>query len=59
MHEHRLSQVQAFDVLRAPSQDSNRKLTDIATEVVDTGTLNIRGWPANPKARLATRRATS
>ena len=53
MHEHRLSQAQAFDVLRAASQDSNRKLADIALEVVDTGTLNIRGWPANPQARLA------
>ena len=57
MHEHRLSQAQAFDVLRAASQDSNRKLTDIALEVVETGTLNIRGWPANPQARLANRRA--
>ncbi len=47
MHEHRLSQAQAFDVLRAASQDSNRKLADIAVEVVDTGTLTIRGWPAN------------
>jgi len=46
MHEHRLTQAQAFDVLRAASQDSNRKLADIAIEVVDTGTLSIRGWPA-------------
>ena len=30
MHEHRLSQAQAFDVLRAASQDSNRRLADIA-----------------------------
>jgi len=57
MHEHRLSQAQAFDVLRAASQDSNRKLAEIAVEVVDTGTLFIRGWPANPQARLATSRA--
>jgi hypothetical protein len=49
MHEHRLSRTQAFDVLRAASQDSNRKLTAIASEVVDTGTLNIRGWPAKPQ----------
>ena len=46
MHQHRLSRAQAFDVLRAASQDSNRKLADIAVEVVDTGTLSIRGWPA-------------
>ena len=50
MNQHRLSQAQAFDVLRAASQDSNRKLADIALEVVDTGTLSIRGWPANPKS---------
>ena len=57
MREHRLSRMQAFDVLRAASQDSNRKLADIALEVVDTGTLYIRGWPAHPEARLATRPA--
>ncbi len=46
MHQHRLTQVEAFDVLRAASQDSNRKLADIALDVIDTGTLSIRGWPA-------------
>ena len=30
MHQHRLTQAQAFDVLRAASQDSNRKLSDLA-----------------------------
>lgn len=49
MNQHRLTEAQAFDVLRAASQDSNRKLADIAVEVVDTGTLTIRGWPANHK----------
>jgi hypothetical protein len=53
MHAHRLTRGQAFDVLRAASQDSNRKLADVALEVIDTGTLNIRGWPANPEERLA------
>ena len=48
MNQHLLSQAQAFDVLRAASQDSNRKLAHLAREVVDTGTLSIRGWPANP-----------
>ena len=57
MNEHRLSRVQAFDVLRAASQDSNRKLADIAVEVVDTGTLFIRGWPAKPETPRADRRA--
>jgi hypothetical protein len=59
MHAHRLSREQAFDVLRAASQDSNRKLADIAVEVVDTGTLSIRGWPAHPELRGAIRPALS
>ena len=58
MHEHRLTQVQAFDVLRAASQDSNRKLADIAMDVVETGTLSIRGWPAKRRARLTTPHAS-
>jgi ANTAR domain/GAF domain len=49
MHQHGLTQAQAFDVLRAASQDSNRRLADLANDVVDTGTLSIRGWPANRK----------
>ena len=52
MHQHRLSRTQAFDVLRAASQDSNRKLVDLALEVVDTGTLSIRGWPAHAQHDL-------
>lgn len=58
MHEHRLSREQAFDVLRAASQDSNRKLADIALEVGDTGTLNIRGWPARPRTDSRTAGST-
>jgi len=54
MHRHRLSRTQAFDVLRAASQDSNRTLSDIASEVVDTGTLSISGWSAKPEAGPAT-----
>jgi AmiR/NasT family two-component response regulator len=46
MHRHRLDREQAFAVLRVASQDSNRKLADIALEVVETGSLSIRGWPA-------------
>ena len=46
MHQHHLTEEQAFDVLRAASQDSNRKLADLALEVIHTGTLSIRGWPA-------------
>ena len=45
MQRHTLTREQAFDVLRVASQDSNRKLADVATEVADTGILAIRRWP--------------
>jgi ANTAR domain/GAF domain len=41
MHEHRLNQQEAFDVLKVASQNSNRKLAHIAADVADTGTLTI------------------
>jgi ANTAR domain/GAF domain len=41
MQQHRFTRQEAFDVLRVASQNSNRKLVDIAAEVADTGTLNI------------------
>ena len=46
MHRHRLDREQAFAVLRVASQDSNRKLAEVASEVADTGILEIRRWPA-------------
>lgn len=42
MQTHRFTREQAFDVLRVASQDSNRKLADIAAEVAETGVLEIR-----------------
>jgi len=45
MQRHDLSREQAFDVLRVASQDSNRKLAVVASEVADTGVLDIRRWP--------------
>ena len=51
MHRHQLTREQAFDVLRVASQDSNRKLVDVATEVADTGTLTIRRWPSSVSGR--------
>ena len=41
MHQHRLTRDEAFDVLRVASQNSNRKLADVAMDVADTGTLTI------------------
>jgi len=55
MHRHKLDREQAFAVLRVASQDSNRKLAEVASEVADTGILEIRRWPSaaggNPGAR--------
>jgi hypothetical protein len=62
MHQHRLSREQAFDVLRVASQDSNRKLGDIATEVADTGILSVGRWATmlagGGERRVATRRSS-
>jgi hypothetical protein len=41
MSQYRLTRQGAFDVLRVASQNSNRKLADIAAEVTHTGTLTI------------------
>ncbi|MHA3700844.1 GAF and ANTAR domain-containing protein [Jatrophihabitans sp. YIM 134969] len=43
MAHHRLTQEQAFDVLRQVSQNSNRKLRDVADDVVHTGAVPSRG----------------
>ena len=47
MQRHRLTREQAFDILCVASQDANRKLADIATEVADTGILTIHRWPGS------------
>lgn len=41
MQHHRFTREEAFDVLRVASQNSNRKLADIAAHVVETGALHI------------------
>lgn len=51
MQRHQLTREQAFDVLRVASQDSNRKLAQVATEVADTGTLTIKRWPSSAPGR--------
>lgn len=41
MTTYKVTRDQAFDLLRIASQNSNRRLADIATEVVDTGALSL------------------
>ena len=61
MNQHKIVRRQAFDLLRIASQNTNRKLADIAVEVGDTGTLDLPGQAApdrrRPAARTSPRRA--
>lgn len=42
MNQHQVTRDEAFAMLRVASQDSNRKLVDVATQVADTGELPWR-----------------
>jgi GAF domain-containing protein len=48
MARHMVTEEQAFDLMRIASQNSHRKLYDIADEVAHTGVLDV---PALPRAR--------
>jgi hypothetical protein len=50
MTRHHLTREQAFDLLRIASQNTNRKLHDIALEVGDTGTLPRNSIRKSPPA---------
>ncbi|WP_256796384.1 GAF and ANTAR domain-containing protein [Terrabacter sp. Ter38] len=39
--QHKVTRDQAFDLLRIASQNSNRKLHEVALDVIDTGTVNV------------------
>jgi len=52
MNQHKVSRTQAFDLLRVASQNSNRKLADIATDVADTGALPLPGGSSNGRAAV-------
>jgi AmiR/NasT family two-component response regulator len=41
MTSFKLTREQAFDLLRIVSQHTHRKLRDVATEVADTGTIEL------------------
>jgi hypothetical protein len=55
MNQHKITRRQAFDLLRIASQNTNRKLADIAVEVGDTGTLDLPGQAAPGRRRTAAR----
>ncbi|MBV9823172.1 MAG: ANTAR domain-containing protein, partial [Actinobacteria bacterium] len=41
MSQHRMSRDQAFTLLRVASQHTHRRLSEIAADVADTGTLDL------------------
>jgi hypothetical protein len=41
MAQHKVTREQAFDLLRIASQNTNRKLRDVALDVIDTGTVDV------------------
>ncbi len=45
MSQHKITREQAFDLLRITSQHTHRKLSDIAADVADTGTLELPKLP--------------
>ena len=45
MAQHKISREQAFNLLRITSQHTHRKLSDIASDVADTGTLELPRLP--------------
>lgn len=49
MARHTVTREQAQELLRLASQDSNRKMNEIATEVVETGQLSL---PRRPPSRV-------
>lgn len=49
MHKYKITRGQAFDLLRVASQNTNRKLADIAAEVGDTGGLELPTLSADPR----------
>jgi hypothetical protein len=50
MAHHRVTQQQAFDQLRQHSQQSGRKLQDVAADVISTGTMPEPSAAASPQA---------
>lgn len=49
MARHSITREQAFDLLRIASQNTNRKLVAIATDVADTGALELPASGAKPR----------
>jgi AmiR/NasT family two-component response regulator len=53
MNHYKITQEQAFDLLRMASQHGHRKLVEVAREVTETGTLELPPLPDRTKVRSA------
>lgn len=53
MNQFKITQEQAFDLLRMASQHGHRKLVDVAHEVTETGTLELPPLPSRSKVRAS------
>ena len=51
MARYKITRSQAFDLLRVASQNTNRKLAEIAAEVADTGALELPTTARRPRRR--------
>jgi transcriptional regulator with GAF, ATPase, and Fis domain len=51
MNQYKITQTEAFDLLRMASQHGHRKLVDVALEVTETGILELPPLPARANAR--------
>lgn len=51
MNQYKITQAQAFDLLRMASQHGHRKLADVAVDVTETGTLELPPLPDRANVR--------
>lgn len=51
MNQYKITQAQAFDLLRMASQHGHRKLADVALDVTETGTLELPPLPDRANVR--------
>jgi GAF domain-containing protein len=51
MNQYKITQTQAFDLLRMASQHTHRKLVDVAADVTETGVLELPPLPSKAGAR--------
>ena len=51
MNQYKITQNEAFDLLRMASQHGHRKLVDVALDVTETGTLELPPLPSRAAVR--------